>query len=316
MPDPNTPGAPNGSTTVDLRNAPGADINLDDLFPIEPESLSATTPQGTTPPSAPQTPSAADFFLKAGKSVYKTSEDAARGVEHKDTLIDRYRSYLATKGIDPDTLQEKPKPEVRDPNSQFTYLDDPNRYYKDLSDAAGKNDAVSWAKVQRQYNTELMAQEFQGLAPLIGEVSRQRAIRKVSEEAPDFGQFLGSEDYTSTLDRQPLLKRAIESAEANFQQADQLPELYQLAYLTSQGRKVRTTSAPVTVNPVIQNPPAARPTMASGTLTPPPPQVGGPQGHNPEAQLRSVAGSKAGLQQLIKDMEARGIDNADWSTLR
>src|SRR6266700_977986 len=101
MPDPNTVSSGAAGGNVSLANSPCADFNFDDLFPnpeVQPAQAQPAT-SGTSSQAQPQA-TEAQPFLKAGSSVYLTAEEAARGTEHKDALIARYREYLDANGID------------------------------------------------------------------------------------------------------------------------------------------------------------------------------------------------------------------------
>ena len=298
MPDQHTPGR-----NVDLSTAPGGDINFDDLFPVEAESLVVTPPQaapGTNPPAAaPQAP-APEFFLKGSKTVYKTAEDAINGINTKDELIENYRNFLKTKGINPDTLEsvQEPQAPAASPqnNSPYKYLNNEQKLFDDLARLA-RTDPAAWGRTLREYNQEVVAAQVAPVIPLLAEVSRQRAVRQVSQEVSDFNSFMGSSSYNEALEKVPLLKQAIQNAENNFEMSETLPQLYQLAYLTAQGlRKPEPVAAPapVAVAPTPQHP--VRPTtVAPSSLTPPTPAA--------PPDLRTSAGRKA----LIQDLEARGV---------
>lgn len=279
---------PNSSGQMDFHDAPGADMSFDDLFPSEADTAVVQPAAPETPPAEkPQAP-APDFFIKAGRTVYKTQADAEEGISHKDTLIDKYRSFLATQGVDPDTLQTVP-PKPTEPPSPYTYLGNDKKLYTDLAAAADRRDPEAYARTLRQYNSEVLASEFAPIAPLISEVARQRAIRQVSSEVPEFTNFVASEDYRQTLETLPRLKEAISHAENDFRGADSLGELYKIAYLASQGRR---KPEPVVAVP---NPTPTRPTTSPSTMTPPTPTT--------PPNMRTSEGRKT----LIRDLEARGV---------
>lgn len=297
--------------SIDLSSAPGSNMSFDDLFPVEPENASQA-PLGTTPQQptqTPQEPVTPQHFLRSvdGKIVYDSAEEAIKGISHKDALIERQRNFLSAQGYDPNTLQLITRPEPQAPTaaptSPYTYLDNGDKLFDDLTAAATKGDKKAWVSLMRQYNTEVLANEFAPIAPLISEVARQRAVRQVTQEAPDFSTFQASPAYRATLEKLPRLKQAIDQAENNFQMADALSELYQMTYLIDQGLR-KNAEPPVTLaTPVVQsapNPPTARPTMSSSTMSPPQPTSA------PDLT------TSQGRQQLIKDMEARGIKDRQW----
>lgn len=290
MPDPNT------TLAASMSSAPGADIPFDELFPNEGDHAAAqTSATEATPQNQPQAP---EFFLKAGKSVYKTSEDAAQGVAHKDQLIDRYRSYLQEQNIDPDTLQTKPKPSVQDPNDPYRYFGKEGKIFDDLSDALTRRDKAGYDKVLDRAFDERLDSRLGPLAPLIAEISQQRAVRQVSEQAKDFSTFRYSEDFNTVRRSIPLLDNAIKAAESDYRMSDQLPDLYRMVYLIHQGGAKPESAAP-TVQTTVQTSPSVRPTMASSTMTPPPPGV----------NTQNWATNSDSRKQLIKDFENRGIQD-------
>jgi len=284
---------PNTTLSAQLQNAPGADIPFDELFPVEGSPVLQGPDSGTSPQTAQQTQP--EFFLKAGKSVYKTPEDAAQGVAHKDQLIDRYRAYLQEQNIDPDTLQTRPKQQAQDPNDPYTYLGKEGTLFDNLSAALQRHDKAGYDRTMQAYNQELLNAQLAPLAPLIAEVAQQRAVRKVSEEAKDFSTFRYSEDFNSARKSIPLLDNAIKAAESDYRMAEQLPDLYKMVYLISQSGRNRPEPVVNAASP--QPAPSVRPTTAPSTMTPPPPGV----------NTSNWATSTDSRKQLIKDMEGRGI---------
>src|SRR5882757_8785431 len=99
MPEPTLDSiAPGG--VVQLTQSPAGldDATFDSLFPAEPSQplqpvQQATATQGTQQTQQTQQPvtqqTQNDFFLKGDKSVYKSKEDAVRGLNEKDSLIEQ-----------------------------------------------------------------------------------------------------------------------------------------------------------------------------------------------------------------------------------
>ena len=140
------------------------------------------------------------------------------------------------------------------------------------------------------------------LAPTITALSKANAERVVVQEIPDFRGFLGSEQFNQLDQYSPLLADAIRTAEMNPQAASQLPELYKVAYLATQGRRVPEllqSARAETASPV-----QPRPTVHSTQVTPPP-STGVPQ-------VQPSLDTKEGRQALIKQMEANDIGNRRW----
>ena len=319
MPDPNTVSSGAAGGNVSLANAPGADFNFDDLFPnpeVQPAQAQPAT-SGTPSQAQPQA-TEAQPFLKAGSSVYLTAEEAARGTEHKDALIARYREYLDANGIDPNELKPKAQPQTRPQQTQVdnnSDLFDSGKLFDDLAAAAQRGDKAGYGKIQEKYQRQI-AQDvvrnyLEPYAPLMAETARQRAIREVSKEIPDFQNFIGSDAFKRVSDSIPIYKDMLQLGENNPEASKRLPEVYKSMYLVNQGLIQRAQAsqpqAPLTVPPV-QNTPTARPqqtTMNSTSLTPPAPGVDTRQWTtNPEAR-----------KQLIKDAQQRGLDTMDWSRL-
>jgi hypothetical protein len=132
-------------------------------------------------------------------------------------------------------------------------------------------------------------------------LSRANAERVVSEQIPDFKGFLASEQYTAVSQDAPLLADAIRSAEANPAAAQQLPELYRVAYLASLGRRVpeliqsaRNENTPI--------PP--RPTVQSVSLAPP--------SSNGTPVVQPSLDTAAGRKATVEKYEAGGLLNQRW----
>ena len=313
MPNPNSvsPGA-NG-TRVDFSQAPGADTSWDDLFPstegpAPPPQASAGINPPQNPPQAPEQ----QPFLKAGESVYLTAEEAARGIEHKDSLVAKYRDYLSEHGVDPNTLQStNPEPQAQpqsQPQTSHKWLGKGREYFTALSKAAQAQDMEQYERITGEYQQERLQDFLAPYQPLLAETARQRAIRSVSSEIPDFEKFVASPDYKKTLDSFPLYREMIQIGENNPVAAQRLPEVYKSLYLINQGfnrQQAVSNGAPVqqTQAPV-QNPPRPQ-SMAPSTLTPPQPGV----------DTRNWTTDKSARKQLLEDGRARGIDGRNWSEL-
>lgn len=315
MPNNVSPGFDRGY--IDMSAAPGANVSFDDLFP--PEGEPAPQPQvgpGTTPQSQPQAPQGP--FLKAGDTVYNTSEDAVNGTIHKDDYIKRARAFLSENGYDPNEFRRVQAEPQAQPSAQpsvsspYKYLGNGKVYYADLAAAANPSNPnpERYEQIQRQYQQEVFQSYLAPYGPLMAETARQQAIRKVSVEIPDFQRFVESPDYKKTIESIPIYKEMIEIGENNPEAAKRLPEVYRAIYLTNQGlnRQAQTSStqAPSTVPPV-QNTPTARPTttMSPSTMTPP------PQGRD----TRNWTTDRDARKQLIQDLQNRGIQDQDWTSL-
>lgn len=319
MPDPNSVSSGNSGGNVNLQNAPGADFNFDDLFPnpeVTPAQSQAAN-QGTPPPTTPQA-TETQPFLKAGSSVYLTAEEAARGLEHKDALVDRYRAFLAEQGFDPNELRPKAPPQaaqpVQDPKDSYDGL------FDELAAAVRNNDKVAYGRIQKKYQQEVAQDVVQNYlapyAPLMAETARQRAIREVSKEIPDFPSFMGSEAFRRVSDTIPIYKDMLQLGENNPEASKRLPEVYKSMYLISQGLSKQASNSPQALTtPPVNTTPTARPqtTLSPSSLTPPPPGVDTQRWAQSTGSGRTL--NTEARKQLIKDYEARGYDTMKWDVV-
>ena len=295
MPDPKTPTLNGGMPTVDLSDIPGGELAFEELFSsTESFPTVATTPEPrTTPSPEPQAPVATqeDFFLKTPTgTVYKTREDAATGVAHKDELIETYRRQITQlTGVDPaSNRQAAPQAPA---NVRFS--ENGEAYVKALSEAYEQKDWNKYVRVQQQ----LMMEGLEPALPYVQSSIKSDAIGRVEAEIPDFRKFVGGADYQKALEAEPLLKDAIARAESDFGMAENLPGLYRMAYRTSQSLKLPEILAQ-SKQPAPAQP--ARETVASRQLPPPQP-IGEVDLRNPEARKR-----------WIEAMEAAGIKDVPF----
>ena len=274
---------------MNFDDAPGADMNFDDIFG---DNVTPTTVEPVIPPVAAAPTTVADPVIKTKTgTIYKSIEDAVSGIEHKDALIAQLREQVRNNtGKDPLTVQRP------DPATPVNYTENQDKYFEDIAKAVDTKDTAAYMRAQQK----LIWDSLGPLAPTITSLSKANAERVVSEQIPEFKGFLGSEHYQNIQTESPLLADAIRSAESNPAAAGQLPELYRIAYLANQGRRVpeliqsvRSESAPV----------QPRPTVQPTTHTPPP---SGPPA--PAPSLNDTAGRKS----LIEQMEAKGIGNLKW----
>lgn len=287
MPDPNVPQI---STQMDFSDAPGGDLSFDDLFP--PDGAQTTV----TPPAAPDPQVQPDYFLKTSTgTVYKTAEEAAQGIAHKDALLEKLRQReISRTGVDP--LTEKQVSAPKDPVQPVNYLQDKKRYFSDLKAAVDGNNEEAYLNAQTKLVFDAL--ESTGLAPVITSFAKSQAVEKVSNEIKDFRTFRESPDYNESVGKFQILQQAIEQAENNTALYAQLPELYQIAYYVSRGVKlpeiVKATPTPQATQP-------SRPSLSQSTLTP-------PSAMAPQEGLRTSEGRKA----IISRMESQGIGDMKW----
>lgn len=273
-----------------MNDAPTGDTLFSDLWPSE--TLDAT-PAPATPEPAPDgqpqavsTPTEAKPFIKTSTgTVYNTIEDAIAGTEHKDQYIENLRKEIeALKGTAPQSTQPTSVTPQAPPDPEAEQRKVAEVYYKKLTDAVSKQDPVSFMQAMQ----EMQMANLAPYASVMNDLVKQRAFNEVSQEVRDFNDFRRSPQYGEVLERFPRLKQAIELSESRIELAGQLPELYQLAYWSAQGRRVpeliKQTSS---TNPKPTT--AVRPTTTSSTPTITAAPVG-PQ--TTSERLASIAGRK------------------------
>lgn len=299
MPDPNQPTTPtSASQTLGwFQDAPGGDLNLDDLFP-NPELAAPQAPLQVTPPQVPQSPQAAPqpFIKTATGTVYNTVEDAVKGTEEKDRIIAELRAQRAAEsGQDPLRRQAAQTP------SQPPQADYDSQIFKRYEEAATKRDAKAYLDAQRQLILDTLAP----YAPMIAEAGREKAIRTIASNNPHIREFVGSSEYLAVLAERPLLADAIRNAESNPQAVGQLNEFYSIAYDTAVARRVPQI-AQAAAQHAAQQPPQSRPTLTPSTLPPAPyaPAAGGISDSN--------LGTREGRKAIIEAGRQR-LDSVDWS---
>lgn len=244
---------------VDLSDASVEHAFSDDLFPAEPVSTAATTaptPDAVPAVPTPQPSASEEPFVRGSKTVYKTREAAQKGIDDKDALIDQLRQqYTLATGIDPITKQ--PLNSIT-PQGNDSYVLNPAKYFSDLQ---GSKTPEQLVRIQQKF----VLDTFQPIAPAITSVTRNAAVKQVSDANPDFGAFYGSAAYKTTLENNPDLKQAVEVAEGDIAFHSKLPGLLKMTYLVHQGEQlpellkaqrpattqspVRTTSTPSTPAP-------------------------------------------------------------------
>ena len=264
-------------------------LNWDDYLG-DPSNPNPNQPVVTAEPVVEATPppQAAEPFLKTRTgSVYKSAEDAAQGIEHKDELIARLRQEAIERtGMDPVSGQPVAKPTT----PPKTYQQDPKKFVEDLANAAKVNDAAEYHRVYNQMVTEALSP----YAPVMATFAKTQAVEAVAQKSPEFREFYKSNDYTETLSQHQLLRDAIAQGETNPQGGEQLAQLYQMAFAIGQSRKV-----PEVVRAAAQ--PTPRPTVTSTSL----PSFPGTNGSNATPGM----GSSEERQALIKQQEGAGVLN-------
>lgn len=278
-----TPTPVDASQTQDWFAAAPED-SFDKLFENTEGAIAVDTP-AEPPVASPATQPASDEpFIKASTgTVYKTREDAVKGIETKDATIEQLRKLVVERtGVDPLTGRPVP-PVVQPPQS---YLEDRKRYYTDLRTAVETNNEEAYFNAQ----AKLVADMLQPYLPVVTSTAKAQALRSLPDPIQ---QYVGTPDYEASLKEVPLLANAIQAAEQNPNMFQQLPDLYRLAYAQNISRKLPELTKGAQTPPS----PAPRPAAAPTTLTP---MTGG---STAAPSLATSAGRKA----IIENAIARGI---------
>lgn len=294
--------APGGVVQLDNSPANLDDATFDSLFPATTSPAIATVQQppakpdqSQQPPVVQQPPVQGDFFLKGDRSVYKTAEEATRGINEKDAVIEQMRQrYALVTGVDP--ITGKPVGVNGQPQAEVDFYQQPDQYLDALYNAAKKGGPEAYRDVQAKF----LFDALKPLQPVIQKAAKDQAVETFTAEVPTAKGFVGSPAYTKALELNPQLNEAITISGQDQRFHSRLPGLYKLAYLTAQGmqlpellqaqasqtqtptQQVRQT-APVrtTVQPMTSSVPM--------TVTPP--------------SFKTIDGIKA----VIRDMEAKGV---------
>lgn len=221
--------------------------------PQEPHWWEITDSEPVAPPAAPQAPQAPAYFLRADTgTVYKTPEEAARGVAEKDRVIaqqkadlQRYQQMLAASGVQ---VGASSAPPTAPP------------LVAALRTAVEKGDMTfdqaMAAMIEQQTQSQL-----QPLLPLVEHVTMSRAVEQAGMTYdPNIPAFFRSPAYNKALESRPALKTAIQNAAAYpYHQtpdgrtfADLLPELLSTVYLVAKATAPAATTqrpAPTTTTP-------------------------------------------------------------------
>jgi hypothetical protein len=240
--------------------AAAPDDAFDTLFPqtegIIPDQSQAAPPAEQTPAPAPQAQPPDEPFLKAPSgTVYKTRDEAIKGIETKDATIQQLRERIAAReGVDPLTG----RPVAPPPQAPVNYLQNQDAYFTALHNAVERGDKSAYLQAQ----VKLVQDILQPYVPVVVGAAKDRALNSVPEP---IRKFVGTPEYQDALRNSPVLQNAIQSAEQNPEWASQLPEFYSLAYAQYVATQLPKSAAPAQPN----SNPSPRPPTAPGTLTPP-----------------------------------------------
>lgn len=299
-------------------NPPYADIDFDSMFAREGRdgehiaNSNAVAVEPTTEPTEPvveakPTPSEPEFYIKTEGTVYKSREDAERGVQQKDQLINQLRSMVsAATGEDPLARAGAKPTQTTTPKQPVSYLRDSGRYAEDLQKAAELGQKTGNWDAYRNVQAQLQYEVVQGAVgpymPVVQNVGRQQAINDVIRTNPDFRTFYASEEYQKVLEARPKLASFIQYAEQQPTMQEELKELYQSVWDARQAAKLPEL---VKQHQTPQNP---TPRMPQQSIARPSLQVPDQQ----RAQVRPNTpdfGSSAGRQAIINDLRQKGIED-------
>jgi hypothetical protein len=297
--------APGG--VVQLNGAPAGldDATFDSLFPAEPSQVVQPTQQVAAKLDTQQTQQTQQtqvqqdpngYFLQGEKSVYKTAEDAKRGINEKDAVIEQLRQrYALTTGIDP--ITGRPVGINGQTQDTVDYSAQPDRYLDDLYKAAKEGGPQAYKDVQQKFIFDTV----KPLQPILQKAAKDQAIEVLTTEVPAAKGFVGSQNFSKALELNPELRDAISVGEHDQRFHSRLPGLYKLAYLTAQGMQLpellraqatqtQTTSQTQQtqaqpVRTTVQPTTAASPTLAA------------------RPSFKNIEGIRA----VIADMEGRGV---------
>lgn len=302
MPDTLDSIAPSG--VVQLGNSPAGldDATFDSLFPAESSQATQQTQPAIAQPGTTQTqtPVVQDpqngFFLQGDKSVYKTAEDAQRGVNEKDALIEQLRQrYALTTGIDP--ITGKPVTNQNVQQGETDYYQQPDQYLDALYNAAKKGGPEAYRDVQAKF----LFDALKPIQPVFQKLAKDQALETLSVELPATKGFVGTPSYTKALELNPELKQAISISETDQRFHSRLPGLYKLAYLTAQGMQLpellraQATQTQTTTQTTQTQTTPVRTTVQSTTPS--------PASQTARPSFKTIEGIRA----YIQDAEARGV---------
>lgn len=227
-------------------NPPTGDEDFDSLFQrlgVDGENItnSNTVPTELTTaaeepaPQVPETPASPEpskFELKTKTgTIYKTAEDAVKGIETKDRTIEQLRSMIAAvTGEDPLSKTGIKPGTTNAPQKPVSYLQDRRRFAQDLTKAAElgqKEDQWDpYGNVLGQYVYEIVQSAVGPYIPVVQKVGRQEALEAVAKNVPEFRDFYGSQAYQKVLEQRPKLAGYIKNLEGNATMQEDLAEQY------------------------------------------------------------------------------------------
>lgn len=186
----------------------------------QPEAQPA---QVAPPAPQPQVQQPVGPFLRtATGTVYNTPEDAVRGTEEKDRIIQRLREdYVRQTGVDPITGQSASQRQAQERKKQL--------YDMSLKALAG-GDPEKFYEAQAAIAADVLNSTLAPIVPAFSNMAKASALSTASRSNPEMSKFVGSQEYTTALAARPKLQMAIQRAESEPGLSQDLPDLYQMAY--------------------------------------------------------------------------------------
>lgn len=307
-------------------NPPTGDEDFDSLFQrigIDGESIAnsnvvsaepTTTPAEPAPQPQTAQPEPAKFELKTKTgTVYKTQEDAVKGIETKDRTIEQLRSMLAAvTGEDPLSKSGIKPGQTTAPAKPVSYLQDETRFAQDLTQAADVGQKTGDWKPYRntfgQFVYEVVQSAVGPYIPVVQKVGKQEALEAVAKDAPEFRNFYGSKEYQEVLERRPKLAGYIQTLEGNPTMQEDLAEQYRDVWNEHQVRRLAELATKPA--PASQNPTPRMPTQSQRTVDFKQEPNDGMRRTQP-ANKPSLA-TPAGRKALIEELERKGLADVNF----
>lgn len=291
-----------------LFNRVGGDgENLADSNAIPADQTTASAEPAAAPKATPE-PSKFELKTSTG-TLYKSLDDAVKGVEQKDQLINQLRSMVAAvTGEDPLSKAGIKPGQTTAPQKPVSYLQDRRRFAQDLTKAAelGQRDD-SWdpyGNVLGQYIYEIVQSAVGPYMPVVQSVGKQQAMSAVAKDNPAFQEFYNSTEYHKVLEERPKLAGFIQFAEAQPTMQEELKELYESVWDHSQAKKLPELA-------LQRQQPNPTPRMPSQVVSRPSlrvPDHGQTIAHTAKPSLSTPEGRKA----IIEEAERKGLADVQF----
>lgn len=304
-------------------NPPTGDEDFDSLFSrtgLDGETLADSNAIPADPTTEPAEPAKVEpaptaqskFELKTSTgTIYKSADEAVRGIEQKDQLIGQLRSMVAAvTGEDP-LVKSGAKPgQTTAPQKPISYLRDPKRYAEDLTKAAEygqqTGDWTKYANITDQRTAEVVTSMVGPYMGVVQTVGKQQALDEIGRANPEFKNFYGSDSYQKVLEERPKLANYIQQLEGNPTAQEDLREMYQSVWDHAQAKKVpelvkQASTPPQNPTPRMPMQPTSRPSLRV-----------------PDRSMTTVPTNKPSLstpegrRRIIEEAEAKGLADVQF----